>query len=88
VTDGPEAREIDRLIHETQTEPVPEPAIHPSEIVAVRNLCAQAGLEEEFEEMMYRAFAKHEAAWRAEYPPDDPDILWLEEMKRKYGPVE
>ncbi len=56
-----------------------------AQITALARQFAEAGFERELEELMYLAFRDHEAEWRAEYGPRDERLLWLEEMKLKYG---
>lgn len=55
------------------------------EVTAAMDVVIAAGLGEELEEMLFRAFVKHEAEWREEFGDDDPEVQWLEAAKEKYG---
>ena len=55
-----------------------------TELVAVAENLAARGFAAELEQAMFQATARHEEEWRAEFGDDDPDVLWLEAMKRKY----
>lgn len=55
-----------------------------TELVAVAGDLVARGYAAELEQAMFQATAPHEEEWRAEFGDDDPDVLWLEAMKRKY----
>ena len=54
-----------------------------TELVAVAQNLAARGFAHELEQAMFQACLGHEDAWRSEFGDDDPDVLWLEAMKRK-----
>lgn len=56
-----------------------------TELVAVAADLASRGYAAELEQAMFQATLRHEEEWRAEFGDDDPDVLWLEAMKRKYA---
>lgn len=57
-----------------------------TELVAVAGNLAARGYAAELEAVMFQTCAKHEEEWREEFGDDDPDVLWLEAMRRKYEP--
>ena len=56
-----------------------------TELVAVAHDLAARGFAAELEQAMFQACLGHEEDWRTEFGDDDPDVLWLEAMKRKHA---